>query len=273
MINMYRSYELPVLFSSESTVLTGAMQGDLMVMIQEHQADFLARIGQLRHNYSNYVRLITESREKTNHRGTFHNSVGWYQAHRPQYYERFKRLLLDVCNLLPSLPTSPLDGIDEEVAGKIRRFDEEAIAVIVRPVADMAMKALTRTLVGEGLLTEQAMIVYFNLKDGDFTRKGFAKVIARVISHRDRLYFRKNVADTLLASNINVLQGQLDGHCSHLMSLLTSRDMSGYVKLTLRTIRYRHLPVIMAQVSRSWPPSSSTGRRSSRTPCFVKLSR
>ncbi|MBT6149995.1 MAG: hypothetical protein HOH74_31435, partial [Gemmatimonadetes bacterium] len=210
--------------------------------------DFLARIGQLRHNYSNYVRLIAESREKTNHRGIFDHSVGWYQAHQPEYYERFKRLLLDICNLLPSLPMSSLDAIDEEMAEKIRRFEEEALAVIVRPVADMAMKALTRTLVGEGLITEQAMIVYFNLKDADFTRKGFSKVIARVISNRDRLFFRKNVPDTLLASNINVLQGQLDGHCSHLMSLLTSRDMSGYVQSTLRAIRYRHLPVIMAQV-------------------------
>ena len=49
MIHLYRTYELPVMFSSESTVLPGAMQSDLMVMIQEHQADFLARIGQLRH--------------------------------------------------------------------------------------------------------------------------------------------------------------------------------------------------------------------------------
>ncbi|MBT6149755.1 MAG: hypothetical protein HOH74_30225, partial [Gemmatimonadetes bacterium] len=40
-IHLYRSYELPVTFSAESTVLTGAMQGDLMVMVQEHQADFL----------------------------------------------------------------------------------------------------------------------------------------------------------------------------------------------------------------------------------------
>lgn len=247
-IHLYRSYELPVAFSAESTVLTGAMQSDLMVMVQEHQADFLSRIGQLRHNYTNYVRLITESHEKTNHRGTFHNPVGWYQAHRPEYYERLKQLLLDICNLLPALPMSPLDSIDEEMLEKIRRFEEEANVVIVQPVRDMALKALTRTLVGEGLLTEQAMIVYFDLKDADFTRKGFSKVIARVISNRDRLFFRKNVPDTLLAANINVLQGQLDGHCSHLMSLLTSRDMSGYVQSTLRAIRYRHLPVIMAQV-------------------------
>jgi hypothetical protein len=220
-INLYRSYELPVTFSAESTVLTGAMQSDLMVMIQEHQADFVARIGQLRHNYSNYVRLITGSRERTNHRGIFDSSVAWYQVHRPEYYERFKQLLLDIRNLLPSLPVTDLEGIDEEVAAKISRFEEEAMAVIVSPVRDMALKALTRTLVGEGLLTEQAMIVYFNLKDADFTRQGFSKVIARVISSRDRLYFTKNVGDNLLAATINVLQGQLDGHCSHLMSLLT----------------------------------------------------
>jgi hypothetical protein len=246
-MHLYRSYELPVLFSSESTVLTGAMQSDLMVMVQEHQADFLARIGQLRHNYTNYIRLIANSHEKTNHRGIFQHSVGWYQAHQLEYYQRFKQLLLDILSLLPSLPGSNLDNIDEDVAAKIRRFEEEANAVIVRPVRDMALKALTRTLVGEGLLTEQAMIVYFDLKDADFTRKGFSKVIARVISNRDRLHFRKNIPDTLLASNINVLQGQLDGHCSHLMSLLTSRDMSGYVQSTLRSIRYRHLPVIMTQ--------------------------
>ena len=246
-IHLYRSYKLPITFAAESTTISSSMQRELLITIKDCQADFLAKIAQLRHNCTNYLRLISESDDKTNHRGIFLNSVGWYQTQRPQYYERFKQMLLDIRNLLPSLPESKLDIEDEAVVDQIRRFEKEADAVIVHPVRDMAFKVLTRTLVGEGVLTEQAMNVYFNLKDSDFTRQQFSKVIARVISNRHRLYFRKNVTVGLLATNVNVLQGQLDGHCSHLMSLLTSRDMSGFVRSTLRGIRHRFLPVIMTQ--------------------------
>lgn len=247
-VHLYRQYELPVVFSAESAVLTGAMQSRLMLQVQDLQTDYLGRIGQLRHNYTNLVRLITNSSETTNHRGTFQHSLGWYQSHRPEFYERFKQLLLDIRNLLPSLPMTALDGIPEELAERIRRFETEANAVIVQPARDMALKVLTHALVGEGLLTEQAMLVHFDLREQDFTRPGFSKVIARVIQQRQRLYFRKRVPDALLTGNINVLQGQLDGHCSHLLSLLTSRDMSKYVQSTLRAIRFRHLPAIMARV-------------------------
>ena len=246
-IHLYRNYRLHITFAAEATALSNAQQRELLAIIQEHQADFLAKIAQLRHNCTNFLKLIADSEDRTNHRGVFANSLGWYQAHRPEFYERFKQLLLDIRNLLPSLPASELDLEDDEIIEQIRRFEEEANAVIVNPVRDMAFKVLTQTLIAEGLLTEQAMNVHFNLKDWDFTRQQFARVIARVISSRGRLYFRKNVSATLLAANINVLQGQLDGHCSHLMSLLTNRDMSSFVQSTLRGIRYRFLPVIMRQ--------------------------
>ena len=247
-IHLYRNYRIPVTVAAESTEISSATRGGLLETIQEHQADFLSKIAQLRHNYVNYITLISESGERTNHRGIFQNPVGWYQKKEPEYYERFKQVLLDIRSLLPSLPASQLEIEDEALIDNIRRFETEANAVIVNPVRDMALKVLTRTLVGEGVLTEQAMIVYFNLKDSDFTWQGFSKVMARIIANRRRLYFRKNVDDTLLANNINVLQGQLDGHCSHLMTMLTSRDMSGFVRSTLRAIRYRHLPLIMKQV-------------------------
>lgn len=247
-IHLYRQYELPVAYAADTGRLSGAMQGALMMQIQESQADFVSRLGQLRHNYSNYVRRITGSDTRVNHRGIYQDSVGWYQSHRPEIYECFKQLLLDIRNLLPSLPPSRLDGVDPAIADRLRRFDTESEAVIVQPVRDMALKVLTHSLVGEGMLTEQAMLVYFDLRDDDFTRPGFSKVIARVIHDRQRLFFRQRIPDALLAGNINVLQGQLDGHCSHLLSLLTSRDMSEYVQTTLSSIRQRHLPIIMTRV-------------------------
>ena len=246
-IHLYRSFRLPVAFAPGSASLNRDMQSDLVRTIQQHQTDFLTRISQLRHNYTNYLKLIAETDEKTNARGTFRSSVGWYCDHQPVYYERFKQLLFDIRELLPCLPPSTLDIPDHGLVESLQRFEAEASAVIVNPVRDMAYKVLTRTLVGEGLLTEQAMNVYLNLKDADFTRQSFSKVIARVISSRNRLYFRKNLGDDLLASNINVLQGQLDGHLSHLMGLLTGRDMTNFVQASLRGIRHGFLPVIMRQ--------------------------
>ena len=67
------------------------------------------------------------------------------------------------------------------LAPLLRRFETEADAVVVQPVRDMALKVLTGSLVGEGMLTEQAMLVFFDLRDDDFTRDGFSRVIARVI--------------------------------------------------------------------------------------------
>ncbi len=84
-VHLYRQYELPVVFSAESALLTGAMQSRLMLQVQDFQADYLGRIGQLRHNYSNLVQLITQSSEATNHRGIFQHSLGWYQSYRPQF--------------------------------------------------------------------------------------------------------------------------------------------------------------------------------------------
>lgn len=179
--HLYRCYRIPITVSAEIAEISSDMRGNLLETIQGHQADFLAKIAQLRHNYIN---LISETKERTNHRGIYRNSLGWYQEKQPEYYERLKQTLLDIRSLLPSLPASKLDTKDEP----LRRFETEANAVIVNPVRDMAMKLLTRTLVGEGVLTEQAMIVYFNLKDSDFTRQRFSKVLARIIANHRRLY-------------------------------------------------------------------------------------
>jgi hypothetical protein len=247
-IHLYRQYELPVTYAARTTRMSGAMQARLMGQIQECQADFLSRLGQLRHNVTNYVRRIASRNERVNHRGIYLHSVGWYRDHRPEVYQRFKRLLLDIRDLLPALPPSPLAGLDPVIAAELRTFERESEAVIVQPVRDMALKVLTHTLVGEGLLTEQAMLVHFDLRDDDFSRAGFARTIARVIHDRNSLYFRQRVQDSLLAGNINVLQGQLDGHGSHLMNLLTRSDLSAHVQATLQRIRRRHLPVILTQV-------------------------
>jgi len=52
-IHLYRSYKLPITFAAESTTISSSMQRELLATIKDGQADFLAKIAQLRHNCTN----------------------------------------------------------------------------------------------------------------------------------------------------------------------------------------------------------------------------
>src|SRR3989338_8338613 len=146
--------------------------------------------------------------------------LSWFKEHDNDFFMLFYNTLMSIREILPTLPSTKFTLSDHTLAKKIAKFEREAVSVYVHPVQDMARKLLTRTLVADGIITDQSMNAYFNLRESDFTKQGFSKLIAKVLRNSNAIHFKGNVGEDLISSCCNVLQGQMEGHANRLYNML-----------------------------------------------------
>jgi len=218
---------------------------NLKTYLDEMQLGLLQNLGKLKENFVNFEKCL--QRDSLN-RG---KALDVYVANNSKAYQFFLLTLDSLIAIFPRKCDESENVKDEIIKNLYKKIDEEAVAIYVKPMANIARIIFEELL----KIKDYGKLTTFSLKFGinyeAITDKHIEMLKTNVSANLPNVYFNtafSNENVEHMNKLFDTIEGGMKGHLNKIHGLIKNEKSDSYLLKLTDDIKKVHLPPVMAMI-------------------------
>jgi len=246
-LNLFRIFPLKITFPD---ITKREKQQELAQQVMDFQEDFLRKMHVFQENFMNFHKTLQQVslRIKT-YQGYKIRTIRDLRKEHPELTRFYYDTLDTIIDIYPHLPPVRFIIPDHGIVSLVREFEREAHAVYVSP-----FKTITGSLLFDiyRIWTEDGLVylpTYLSMHAAELGKTDLVRLKLRMVGPLEsKAVFNRDFDSERICTLINAIQGQIGGHVNRLFGLMRSRELTTYLKDSLKRIKDNILPEVMTTV-------------------------